>query len=191
MGDREDVLGPGQALEGMRPDVDQGGTVRELVGHQLGGRPRQQDLAALPERPQPGRAVERLPEIVLVAQLGLAGVQGGPGRERDRFRPPLPVEGQLHGQGRGHRVAGPGEDRQGRVPLALGLDDPAAAGGHGRGDQLLVAGQGGAHGGAVTLPQRRGPLDVGEQEGQDALGELGGGRPMAPSTLTRRGGPWG
>jgi hypothetical protein len=92
---------------------------------------------------------------------------------------------------RGHRVAGPGEDRQGRVPLALGLDDPAAAGGHGRGDQLLVAGQGGAHGGAVTLPQRRGPLDVGEQEGQDALGELGGGRPMAPSTLTRRGGPWG
>jgi hypothetical protein len=99
MGDREDVLGPGQALEGMRPDVDQGGTVRELVGHQLGGRPRQQDLAALPERPQPGRAVERLPEIVLVAQLGLAGVQGGPGRERDRFRPPLPVEGQLHGQG--------------------------------------------------------------------------------------------
>jgi hypothetical protein len=51
MGDREDVLGPGQALEGMRPDVDQGGTVRELIGHQLGGRPRQQDLAALPERP--------------------------------------------------------------------------------------------------------------------------------------------
>jgi hypothetical protein len=51
MGDREDVLGPGQALEGMRPDLDQGGTVRELIGHQLGGRPRQQDLAALPERP--------------------------------------------------------------------------------------------------------------------------------------------
>ena len=127
MGDREDVLGPGQALEGMRPDVDQGGTVRELLGHQLGGRPRQQDLAALPERPQPGRAVERLPEIVLVAQLGLAGVQGGPGREHDRFRPPLPVEGQLQGQGRGHRVAGPGDRVESPSPWVLMTRPPRAA----------------------------------------------------------------
>jgi hypothetical protein len=46
--------------------------------------------------------------------------------------------------------------------------------GHRPGDQLLVSGQGGPHGGAMALPQRRGRLDVGEQEGHDALGKLAG-----------------
>jgi hypothetical protein len=79
MGDREHVLGPGQPLQQVRADVDQAGALRELVGDQLGGGPRQQDLAAPAQGPQPGRPVEGLPEVVPVAQLGLAGVQGPPG----------------------------------------------------------------------------------------------------------------
>lgn len=173
MDDREDVLRPRQPLQQMRPDVDQAGAFRELVGDQLGRGPRQQDLAAPAKRPQPGGPVERLPEVVPVAQLRLAGMQGRPRRERDPRRPPLPFQGPLERQGRGHRVTRPHEDRQGGVSLTLGLDQPALVGGDRSGDQHLMPGEGGAHGGPVTLPQRRRPLDVGEQEGQDALGEPG------------------
>ena len=52
VGDGEDVLGPGQALEQVRADVDELGPVGQLVGDQLGGGPRQQDL----DRPGPAPA---------------------------------------------------------------------------------------------------------------------------------------
>jgi hypothetical protein len=156
----------------MRAHVEEAGPVRQLVGHQFGRRPGQQDLPALPERPQPGGAVERLAVVVAVAQLGLAGMQGGPGREGEPTRPGARAERPLQGQGRGGRVARPHEHRHRRVALASGLDEPPAVGADGPGDQLLVLGQGGAHHRPVPLPQRRRPLDVGQQEGEDAIREL-------------------
>jgi hypothetical protein len=146
----------------MRAHVEEAGPVRQLVGHQLGRRPGQQDLPALPERPQPGGAVERLAVVVAVAQLGLAGMQGGPGREGEPTRPGARAERPLQGQGRGGRVARPHEHRHRRVALASGLDEPPAVGADGPG----------AHHRPVPLPQRRRPLDVGQQEGEDAIREL-------------------
>jgi hypothetical protein len=179
MHDREDVLGSREAPEKVRSDVDQGGPFRKLVDHQLGRRPGQQDLAAPTQRPQPGRPVEGRPEVVAVAQLGLPGVERGPGRQGDRLWPARWEEGPLQAQGRGHGVACPEEHRQGRVSLTLPLDEPAGVGGDRAGDQRLMPREGGTHGGAVTLPQGCGPLDVGEQEGQDTLRELGRHAPLA------------
>jgi hypothetical protein len=171
MHQREDVLGPGQPPQVVRAHVHQAGPVRQLVGHQLGRGPGQQHLPALPERPQPRGAVERLAVVVAVAQLRLAGVQRGPGRELQATRPAPGAELPLEGQGRGRGVARPREHRHRRVALATGLDEAPVVGGDGPGDELLVLGQRDAHRRPVPLPQRRGPLDVGQQEGEDAIRE--------------------
>jgi hypothetical protein len=172
MGEREDVLGPGQPPQVVGAHVDQAGPVRELVGHQLGRGPGQQDLPALAEPAQPRGAVERLAVVVAVAQLGLAGVQRSPGRQLQATRPAPGAELPLERQGRGRGLAGAREHRHRRVALAAGLDEPPAVGGDGPGDQLLVLGQRDAHHRPVPLPQGRGALDVGQQEGEDALREL-------------------
>jgi hypothetical protein len=174
---REDVLGPRQSLQRVRADVDQPGAVRELVGHQLGRRPRQQDLAALTERPQPSGPVERRSVVVAAAQLGLAGVQRGPRGEGDGAGPAFRDQQLLEGQGCGRCVACPREDREGRVALSLGLDQPPRVGGDGPGDERLVLGEGGAHDPTVPLPEGRGSLDVGQQEGEDAFR-----KPVGPAT---------
>lgn len=182
-----DLLGPRQPLELVGAGIGQGRRGRQLVGHQLGGRPRQQDLAALRQRPQPRRPVQRLPVVVPTPELCLAGVHGRPGRKHDAARPALGTQRTLQRQGGRYRVTGAGKDRQGRVAFPPGLDEPATMGGHGLGDEFLVARQRGAHRHPVRIPQPGRPLDVGQQKRDDTLGRftpLSGRRPLRPGRWT-------
>jgi hypothetical protein len=184
MDKRVHVLGSRQPLQVMRTDIEQSGPVRQLVGDQLGGGSGEQDLATSAQRSQPGRPVERLPVVVAVAQLGLAGVQRGLGREGDIARPALGGQPSLKGNGGSRGVACPHKHRQRRVALPLSLDELPAMGGDSLGDERLVAGQGGPHGRLVLFPQGRGTFDVGQQEGQDAFWEPGR-RPASASLAVR------
>jgi hypothetical protein len=170
MGQGDDLLGSRQPLELVGAGIGQGRGGRQLIGHQLRGRPRQQDLTALRQGPHTGRPVQRRPVVVPTALLSLPGMEGRPGGKRDAAKPHFSAQCKLQRQRGLHRISRSSEDREGRIPFPTALDEPAVVGRHCLGNQLLVTSQGGTHRHSVCLPQRRGPLDIGEQEGDDAVG---------------------
>jgi hypothetical protein len=165
----------------VRADIQQRGTGRQLVGHQLSRGPGEQNLATSTQRQQPSRPIERLPIEVAVAQLGLTGVQRSPCRQGNTAREVLGGQRSLQRDGGGRGLACPHKHRQGRVTLPPRLDELPAMGGDRLSDERLMAGQCGPHDRPVPLPQQRGPFDVGQQEGQNAFRELG--RHAAPARL--------
>ena len=80
--DLEDVLGLEEVLEPAQPEVSQRHARPEPAADERRGRRRQQDLAAVPGRSQAGDAVHGGPEVVAVAELGPAGVDGHPDADR-------------------------------------------------------------------------------------------------------------
>jgi hypothetical protein len=87
MHQREHVLRSRQALQPMPSDIGQLDPDRQLIRHQVSGRPRQQNLTSLGKRPQARCAVQRLPVVVALAQLGLPGMHRHTGWEVDPVRP--------------------------------------------------------------------------------------------------------
>jgi hypothetical protein len=172
MDQSQDVLGAGQALELLHADVGQPDPSRKLVGDQLRSGPRKQDLATPRKGAQPSRPIQRLSVVAALAQLGLPRVQRHPGGQDQAGWPGFGGQCLLQPQGGVYGVTRPPKDRQRGVPLALGLDQAASVGGHGRLDQRLMPGERSPHRGPVQLPELGGTFAVGQQEGDDAVREL-------------------
>src|SRR4051812_34167806 len=72
----EDMLGADQVLEAVLSAIDERRSSGQGIPDKLRGRLRQQYLSAVTGAQQPRHPVERRPEVVAVALLGRAGVQG-------------------------------------------------------------------------------------------------------------------
>ena len=167
-----------EVLQAVRAEVTQVGVVRKAVGDQVAGGAGENGLAAVGDRPQAGAADDRPPDVVVVApQLGLAGVQGDPDPQRLASGPGLVGKGALGVEGGGDRIGGLGEGAHHAVALALLHRPHPAVEGDGGIEELVVAGDGRAHGVLVALPQAGRSLDVAEEERDDPGGQRGDSRP--------------
>src|SRR6266545_6261622 len=72
----EDLLGMAKVFERVRAEIAHADRRRQLIAHQLLGRQREQDLAAVCGCKQSGDAIERWTEVIAVTQFGDTGVQG-------------------------------------------------------------------------------------------------------------------
>ena len=109
-----------QVLETMQTKIEQCRAIGQPVGNQRGGDIRDQHLPAVPARAQPSAADDRQAEVVaLVPQLGLAGVNRHPHRERDAITPALGTEQLLRAQAGGDGVRRSAERAHDAVTLAL------------------------------------------------------------------------
>ena len=168
-----------QVLEAMLAQVLEPGTGRQAIAHQLGGGGGEQHLSAVAEAHQAIGPVERRTEVVVAPPLDLTGVNAHadaepvPAERGPRFacERGLGLDGSQHGAGWAweSRVLG----------VADRLEDDAALLAHGVAENGVVAAQRVAVAVAVTLEQAGAALDVREEEGDDATGEV---------AVTRRGG---
>lgn len=162
MGDLEHPLGPGQVGQPLLTEVEERHVGREVVGRQVGRRLGADDLAAPGAAHQPGGPVECGTEVVPCPALGRSDVDGHPHPERLVPLPALAGQGDLPGHGGSHGGRRRGEG--GAQPVA-GMAEHLPAPGFTRlGQQLVVAGQIGAHCLPVAFPPLRARHDVGEQE---------------------------
>ena len=168
----EHALRAAEVLEPELAEVAQAGAGREPVAGERGGRRRQQDLAAVTDRHEPGGAVDRRAEVVGAAPLGVARVERHPDVERAGLAPLGGGQGALGGEARGDALVRRRED--GHQPVAGRLDHDAV----GRFDRVaedrVMARQGVGHRGGQVLPEPGAARDVGEQEGQRAGPDDGG-----------------
>ncbi len=125
-------------------------------GEELRRRAVEQDLAAVAGRHHPRGAVEHRAEVVVAAQLGLAGGDAHPHRQ---FQRPLRGDGGVDGstRRREHRAH----------PVAGVLEQPTVVRRNGFAQQLVVSRERGPHRVRVGFPPPGRPLDVGEQERDD------------------------
>ncbi len=134
-------------------------TGESLVRHR-----RQDDLTAVSRRLNSGSTVHRYPEVVGVPDFHVAGVDSHPHVQRTHHTPIERHELSLGVLRRANRVLHRGEDRDHTVAGVFG-DGPGVAF-DGVGDDRVVACQRHPHPLGLGLPQRRGFLDVGEEERQ-------------------------
>ncbi len=168
--DLEDLLGPGQVPQPVAAKVEQRHAVGQGVAHQLGRGPGHHRLAAVGHGPEPGRTDDGRARVPALVGLRLPGVHGHAHADRLAGGPRLPGQGQLGLHRRRHRIRGPGEGGHHTVALPLLHRPEAAMGADGRGQDLLLAGDGAGGGRAVGLPRQRGPLHVGQEEGHRSRG---------------------
>ena len=149
--------------------------------HELPGGLRQQRRAAVREPPQAGGPVERGAEVVAAALVRLARVEGHAHAQVEVAVPRHGGERLAQGGRALERVGGAREHAEGRVALALRLEEATAVRLGGALDQLVVQGERRRHGVRIGLPQRGRALDVRHQERHDAGRERGPvARPPAP-----------
>ena len=158
------VLGAPEVAQVVLAEVEEAGAVREpLRGERPGGR-REQHLAAVPGRHDPGGAVHGGAEVVAAPLLGLPAVDAHPHPQRAGLAPRLGDQAALRGEARRRRVDRAGEDRH--HPVAGRLDHRAAGSLDGVAQDRVVPAEGDLHAVRELLPQARAALQVGEQEGQ-------------------------
>src|SRR5712692_202056 len=153
-------------------EADTGG--KSVTGNLRAGA-REEHLTAGPEPTDTRRPVERRTVIVAVALERLAGMHRDAHAYREIARPRLGGEGALDVRRGRDRVAGAAEHRQGRVAFAFGLDEDTAGLADDVLDDAVVALQREGHRFGVAFPEAGRTLDVGEEEGDDAARESGGG----------------
>ena len=129
---------------------------------------------------QPGDPVQRRPEVVALARLGRAGVQGHADLDARGLRPGLRRERRRGRAGGRERVARGGERRAERV--ADGLEDAAVVPLDGFAQESVVASQCGPHRLGALLPEPGAALDVGEEEGDGSAREV---RHRVPPVIVR------
>ncbi len=157
-----EMLGDGEILEPMHPQVEQGGVAGETVGGGVPGRLGDEDLAAVSGGHDPGGPVHHRPEVVAVPDLGVTGVDPHPHLQRSGGLPALGTERPLglehSAQSVGHCV----EHRD--HPVTGGLEDSTPRRIHRLGQDGVVSRQRRCHLGGVFLPESGARLDVGEEE---------------------------
>ena len=171
MGELEDLLGAGQVFEPLRAQGPEARRLGQGLGDELIGGAREQGLAAVRRGPQARAAVKRRADVVSgVAEDRLAAVQGDADPQLAALRPVGRAQLALEVERAGKRPRGLGEGDHGAVALAL-LERAGPAGGlDGALEELVVKRDRRPHRSGVGFPESRGALDVGEQEGDDALG---------------------
>ena len=173
----EHALRAAEVLEPELAEVAQARAGREAIGAERGGGRRQQDLAAVTDGHEPGGAVDRRAEVVGAASLGVARVERHPDVERAGLAPVGGGQGALGGEARDDALVRGRKD--GHQPVTGRLDHDAV----GQFDRLaedhVMTRQGVGHRGRQVLPEPGAPRDVGEQEGQRAGPDDGGGASRA------------
>jgi hypothetical protein len=96
-GDLEDALRTGQVLERMLAEIDQRHAGRHVVGHQVVGRPRDEDLAAMAGLRDARRPVHVDADQAGVRHHRLAGVDAHAHQDPHAVRPGLGAERLLAG----------------------------------------------------------------------------------------------
>jgi hypothetical protein len=152
---------------------------RQLVPHQLPGRLREQDLAAVARREHPRRPIQRGAEVIPIALLCDPAVQDHANSDATRDLPRLVVQRPLGIERRGHGVGSAREDRTELV--AHSLEDIAAVRLDCVSQEPFVTGERIGHLATVLLPEEGAALDVGEEKGDRAGGQVGHGRLGGPA----------
>lgn len=156
-----------RSVESTQPDLadrSREGSLRELVADEHLHGLAEDDLAAVRDRPEPGRQVHGRAEIVAVDLVRFARVQRHPHPDRRVLGPHGRSERELCLVCRLDRIRGPLEHAEHRVALAAGLQHEPPVGADRIGDRRVVHRQRSPHLGGVLVPQRRGPDDVGQQK---------------------------
>jgi hypothetical protein len=91
----EDPFRPPEVFQAVVAQVPEGHVVRQVFADQLGGEPRDHDLAAMGDGLEAGRPVDHRSEVVAAAFLAVAGVQRHPHPDRCGVRPGLRRQGLL------------------------------------------------------------------------------------------------
>ncbi len=176
------VLRAGDVGQTVLPEVEQAGALGEEVAHQLRRHQREQHLAAVAGRHDPGRSVHPRSVVVVAAGHRVSRVQPHPDPQLARLLGPA-FRGQ-HPLG-GQRRLDPAQHgrEHGVQTVAGGLHDHPAVGLHRVTQDGVVALERGAHRLGELFPQAGRPLEVGEEE------RHGSGRKIAhrlPALLSSR-----
>ena len=160
------VLRPPEILEAVHPEVGQARLLRQSVDDEPRGRIRHEDLVAVSDGAQPSASDHRLTEVVaLVAQLGLAGVDGHAHVEVGALWPFLAEEPSLRVDRGGDGVGRACECGHDAVAFSL-LDWPNATMVSDRlVEDLVVPRNRHRHRAGRVLPPSSRSFDVGQQEG--------------------------
>ena len=156
-------------LQVLLPEVDDRDSVGELVAEQRARRLRKQDLAAVAGRADARGADDVEPEVALVADRRLAGVQAHPDADLAALRPLVCRERALGRHRPGDCVPRARERVEERV--ALGVDLGATLVAEALAEQQPVVADDVAVGVAELLEQPRRALDVGEEKRDGASGK--------------------
>jgi hypothetical protein len=133
---------------------------------------REQDLGAVTRREQASQPIEWGRQIITVARDGLPRMQRHPCMKGSRrVGPLLRLQGPLGRDGGSNGTGSGGKGSLDRV--TYGLEEDAAMSLDGRTEKGEVALNGGGHCLPVPLPQRGAALDVSEEKGDGAAGEIG------------------
>jgi hypothetical protein len=113
-------LGTAKVFEAVHPEISQAHPLRQPIDDQPCSGVREEDLVAVSDAPQPSASDHGLAEVVaLVAQLGLAGVDGHADVQVGSLRPLLAEEATLGVDGGGECIGRPRERGHDAVALSL------------------------------------------------------------------------
>ena len=174
----EELFGAIEVLEPVLAEVPERDVARQLVGDQLARGARDQHLSAVAGRADPRGAMDVQADVVIVSDLGLAGVDADPHADVDTLGPALGRQRPLRAHRGGDRVARPREGDEERI--ALGVDLAPVVLGERRPQQALVLGE---HLGVAAAQPRQQPrraFDVAEQE-RDGAGRKLRDTPATPN----------
>lgn len=152
-----------------------------MIGDELGGDGREQDLTVVGLTAKPHCEVQRRTVVVSPAAIRRARVEREARPDLQPSRPLLVAHRTDRGDHRRDRSESRLEHGDGRVALSYRLDQAATVMGHAVGDQLIVAHERHRHRGGAALPLRGGARDVRYAEGDDPGGERLG--PAGPQPL--------
>jgi hypothetical protein len=169
----EEALRLLQVLETVRAQVAKVRVSRESLLHQGGSGLRQENLSSVRGSEEARHPVQRRSEVVATAWLDHAGVEGHPHPEGADLPPLLPEYGALGIEGSGDGCGSGG--KSGADLVAHALEDTTAVGLDGAMHKDIVARERRFHRRSMLLPEPGAALDVGEEKGNGAGWELGGG----------------
>ncbi len=156
------MLGTRQVLEPLHAHVAQRNLVREHVAQELAGRARHEHLAAVACREQACDAVQRRPEVIPVAKVGVARVERHAHRDGDGRGPWLRDQRALRRSCGRERIGRAGEC--GAERIADRLEDVSVVRGDHFAHQRVVTGECDPHLRGKAVPQAGAAVDVREQE---------------------------
>ena len=125
--DLDDVLRAEQVLEPVGAEVAQPNLDRQVRLDERAGGVGQEDLATVPDRRDPGSAVDVQADQALAGELGLARMDADPNTNRLAFRPRLGGQRSLGRDRCSHRCPRAGEDHEERIALGALLDPVVGA----------------------------------------------------------------
>jgi hypothetical protein len=172
MQELEDMFRLQQIPQPVLPEILESGICGETGADQLLDRLRDENLATMADGQQSRQAIERGGEVVAtVIRNRFPGVQRHADPQWIWCAPVLAEQRLLSGQGRGHGVRGGGEGGLHGIPDGLEMDPIVGA--NRLAEQHQVTIDSGRHGRTIAFPSPRRPLDIGKEEGDGTVRQLG------------------